>query len=96
MIEQVSIVDDQGNYLEPLLVFPYDVLPVNLVRDPVPEGLYQPRWDGAKWVEGLSEDELRNRQLQNIPISEIDKIREESQMNALAIMELTELLLGGM
>ena len=26
---------------------------------PVPSGFFHPRWDGKKWVEGLSEEEIK-------------------------------------
>lgn len=35
-----------------------------LVSEPVPPGLYQPRWDfkNKKWIEGLSAEEIKNIQ----------------------------------
>lgn len=33
-------------------------LPVNAVSEAIPFGLFKPKWDGAKWVEGKTQAEI--------------------------------------
>ncbi|MBO0962386.1 hypothetical protein J1P26_22040 [Neobacillus sp. MM2021_6] len=82
---------------------PIDVLESNEDKDPMvlegwTDSFYDPMYDfeNETWFEGMSEEEIdliKNTQQQP---SELETIKQESQLNAMAIMELTELLLGGM
>jgi hypothetical protein len=61
--------------------------------------IYTPKFDfGAnKWVEGLTQEEIDTiQQNQPPPGPTLSELKEENRLNALAIMELTELFLGGM
>lgn len=53
---QVNRIDAAGFILEPLVVNEMDVLQLDLVSTPVPEGLYKPKWTGAEWIEGATEE----------------------------------------
>lgn len=89
-------VDKNGNEVE---------IPQNYIH-PYDNGFFTPRWDFNKniWVEGLSEIELldRNAELetqQSHPFStneSVNALKVENEMNALSILELSNLLLGGM
>ena len=77
-------IDSDGYFIEDVLL---DEIPMitseseegdlTLIKDPsyieVPcqEGLYKPKWTGAEWVEGITEEEIIN--IKN-PITEIDKL----------------------
>jgi hypothetical protein len=54
MPKQVSKIDGDGFYVEPVIVKANEGLSEGLIADPVPPGLFKPKWDGDKWVEGLS------------------------------------------
>lgn len=63
--------------------------------------LFSPKWDFSlgEWVEGLSEAELQQRELdiieeENQP-SEFELLKKENEMLAMAIMELSSFMLEG-
>ncbi|WP_027410375.1 hypothetical protein [Anoxybacteroides tepidamans] len=81
MIKQVSRVDEAGFFIEPVLVDEKDTLSPDLIKTPVPEGFYKPRWDGTQWVEGMSEEEfnqLKANQPEPSPSSDELKLRVEN------------------
>jgi hypothetical protein len=97
VLKQYIKVDENGFYLEPVFFNDEDEIPECFVEPYEPnEVFYKPRWDGEKWVESLSQeeiDDLKNSQPQ--PQLTLEKLKEENELNAMAIMELTQLLLGG-
>jgi hypothetical protein len=65
------------------------------IHERCPDGFYKPRWDGIKWVEGLTQEEID--QLNNVPAPETDTqkiVRLESQIDELTLM-FGDLVLGG-
>lgn len=60
MIVQANLLDSNGFIIEPVVVFVYDVLEVNVIKEVVPEGMYTPRWDyeSKTWVESVTLNEL--------------------------------------
>lgn len=99
MLKQYIKVDENGFYLEPVLFNDEDEIPECCVEPyGTNEIFYKPKWDGEKWVESLSQeeiDDLKNSQPQPQPQLTLEKLKEENELNAMAIMELTQLLLGG-
>ncbi|MEH7223847.1 hypothetical protein V7112_08500 [Bacillus sp. JJ1566] len=102
-MKQYIKVDEDGFFLEPILFGVDEEIPNDCVESFSPEEVfYKPRWNGDKWVESLSVEEINEIINAPQPKSEIDVLREEneklkaeSEMNALAIMELAEIVLGG-
>ncbi|MEH7236748.1 hypothetical protein [Bacillus sp. JJ1562] len=66
-----------------------------------------PGWEGSlclpiydfelkQWKEGLSPEELdQRRQELNVQPLSLEQVQAENELNALAIMELAEMILGG-
>lgn len=83
----VRIVDENGLFIEDAFV---DELTEFTIETPCPSGFYKPKWNGEKWVEGLSEEE----------IAEITKpsVQEPTETDylMLAMTELAKIVLGGM
>lgn len=88
------VIDEQGYITEYILVLPYDVLERNIIKESWTQRLFVPRWDyeNSVWIEGLSPEEVAireqeiNNQNQQIP---------DEEMNAMAILELSNIILGG-
>ena len=55
------------------------------------EGLYLPKWNGTKWVEGMAQEEIQAIKDSTLPTEPTP----EERLQALEIMEL-ERILGGM
>ncbi|WP_242226668.1 hypothetical protein [Bacillus cereus group sp. BfR-BA-01358] len=65
--------DDDGNVIEWIPV--YKNIPENSTEIPLPQPNWKPVWDGEKWVETITEEELEemNKPQPNKP-SEIEKL----------------------
>ena len=51
----VRIIDSNGFFVEDAFV---DELTEFTIETPCPEGFYLPKWDGEKWVEGKTAEEI--------------------------------------
>lgn len=59
MIQVLSRVNEDGLYVEPVLLKKNEEKEdEKLIDVEVPQGLYRPRWNGSKWEEGLSQEEI--------------------------------------
>ena len=100
MLIQYSRIDQDGLYVEPVL-FDADIVVVDesLIAVPVPEGLFHPKWDGAQWIEGKSQEEieaLRNAPIPLTPEQErIEQLEADNLSLMEAIAELYEMMVGG-
>lgn len=75
-------IDENGFFLEDVILEDEDNTPNNCIETKCPEGFYLPRWNGKEWIEGLTQ-------------AEIDKIKNvtqeptlEERINALEMLEL--------
>lgn len=103
-----AIVDDRGFVIDEVVVEEYDAQG-KPISDPVPDNyippnytkrLFTPRWDftSQEWVEGLSTEEVAAKEREisgESKPSELDRLRQENEMNAMAMMELAELVMEG-
>jgi hypothetical protein len=79
-MKQVFKIDDQGFYIEPVIVKDDEELEENLIETPIPEGFYRPRWNGNEWVEGLTNEEIEQLKQQHQPqLSEVDLLKQENE-----------------
>lgn len=103
----VHVVDDDGHIVER---YPsnikLDVDPKYIITKKWEDVIFRPRfdWDLNDWVEGLTpaevvvrkEKALNQAQVPTLEslIEENKNLKEESKMNAIAIMELAQMVLG--
>ncbi|MGF2617726.1 hypothetical protein FZC84_11870 [Rossellomorea vietnamensis] len=57
-MKQVYRFDENGVYIEPVLINDTDEIPEGCLDVHIPEGFYQPRWNGTEIVEGLPQEEI--------------------------------------
>lgn len=99
---QVYRIDEEGYFVEPVLVPDEKSIPEDCVTEFPSYGLFKPKWDGGRWVEGLSEEEIKaileksNKPQPPTIEEQIQQLREEKKMTDLALLELVELVLGNM
>lgn len=88
------VVDEQGYIIEYILVLPYDVLERNVIKESWTQRLFVPKWDyvNSLWVEGLTPDEVAIREQE---INEQKQQIPDEEMNGMAILELSNIILGG-
>ena len=107
---KVIKVDSEGLYVEDVLLENLENLEANLIAEPCAEGFHLPKWNGAEWVEGRTEEELstiRNEQKnledqfaleQSIKEAMPGRIKElelEKTKLKILIADLTEIVLTG-
>jgi hypothetical protein len=63
-------IDDQGFYTEDYIYKENQDLEPNIIKTDIQKGLYKPKWDGEKWVEGAIVD------VEKIKQSKINEIEE--------------------
>lgn len=90
-------VNEQGFFLEDVILQDYESTPEDCVDIEVPEGFYYPKWDfvNLQWVEGLSEEEIEEIRNQLIPPNEIDVLGEkivELELTNLDLLAQNEML----
>lgn len=81
----VYIIDEDGYYIEDMIIDDNDLLPSNCVLLQAPQGFYKPKWTGSEWVEGAAQheiDEIINPK-QTIPTVEDRIIELENTLLAL-------------
>lgn len=61
-------IDDKGLFVEDVILDEVptttdengdETLDTHYIATPVPDGFYLPKWDGAKWIEGKTADEIK-------------------------------------
>ncbi len=58
------VIDSNGMYVTDIPIYDPNIkyeLPLgySIITNPVPEGFFHPKWDGAQWAEGLTEQEIK-------------------------------------
>ena len=89
MIVEASVIDDNGYVLEIITVDDEETVDGSTIKTKKPNGLYRARWDGKEWVEDMPQKEIDK--LNNQP-----KELTENEITMMAIVELSEIVLGGM
>lgn len=67
-------IDENGFFIEDTFLYDLDNLTPDLIMDDVPQGFFQPKWDGSVWVEGKDSTEIeviRSQQTEDYFTSEI-------------------------
>lgn len=58
MNRKVIRVDDEGLYLEDIIIGDYESTPEGCIDVECPGGFYRPKWDGSAWIEGMTPEEI--------------------------------------
>lgn len=79
------IIDNDGYFVEDAFV---SKLTEFTIKTPCPDGFYRPRWDGAKWVEGMAQAEIDS--IKNS--ASLPTIEERIKANEDALLALMEVV----
>jgi hypothetical protein len=90
MIKQVSRIDGEGFFVEPVIIDEKDPVSPDLIEIPVPEGFYKPRWDGTQWVEGLTPEEIEELKRLHQPQPSEEVLKQRLEVAELAIVGLMD------
>ncbi len=84
-------IDDDGYFIEDIIIHKGEEIPLNCIKNrpnTKEVGFYKAKWDGANWIEGMTQ--IEKDELNNQP-----KVLTENEMIMLAIADLAEIVLGG-
>lgn len=51
-------INEQGFYIEDYIYEEGQELNSNIITTELPQSLHKPKWDGTKWVEGATQEEI--------------------------------------
>lgn len=99
------MIDDEGYAIEPVVVNiadPQFEQPGNMVVEQSETSFFRMRWDGEKWVEGATQEEINAILAPAAQPTEIELLRTENelirqQLNETndALIELAAIIMGG-
>lgn len=92
--KQVYKIDDNGFYVEPVLVSVDEELTEDLVEIPFPNGLYRPKWTGTEWIEGATQEEIDNIKNQQPEPNEVEKIKQHLINTENALLSIMDTMIG--
>ena len=102
---KVYLIDKDGFYIEDYLMEDSEQeLESNIIQDEMQQGLYKPKWDGSKWVEGATaeyiesittlieveptQQEVLNAQLLQQNAEMQIQLEQQKQLNAQILLQL--------
>lgn len=77
MLKQVYKIDSNGFYIEPVIIQDNEPIPSNCVEEMPIKGLYKPKQENGKWVEGLTLEEIEAVKNQPQPPNEIEQLKKQ-------------------
>lgn len=83
-MKKVLKIDNEGFFIEDVILQSDEVVPSDCIEVECNERLYKPKWNGDKWVEGLTQME----------IDEINKSKPIIPTQEERISALEELMIG--
>ena len=92
-MKKVLRIDKQGFYIEDVILHDTELIQDDCVETHCPEGFYKPKWDGEKWVEGYTSEEIKQIQEEveaSREITPYEKLEKENLELKIAIAELSE------
>ncbi|WP_394896301.1 hypothetical protein [Clostridium paraputrificum] len=92
-MKKVLRINTDGFYIEDVILNPIEEIPSDCIETYCPEGFYKPKWDGEKWVEGYTSEEIKQIQEEveaSREITPYEKLEKENLELKLALAELSE------
>ena len=88
-------VDDEGFYVcDIILNHPDEALNVkNIIIEECPDGFYLPRWNGKKWVEGKTNEEISKLKEDSKKITTETDVMGKLKKLESVVADLTEIIL---
>jgi hypothetical protein len=85
MNRYVRLIDENGLFVEDAFVEELTPLTIETL---CPPGFYRPKWDGEKWIEGLTQDQID--EIKNVP--QVPSIEDRLTAAEGVIMEVLEMM----
>lgn len=95
MIKQVFKIDEDGYYVEPVIILEGEELPSDCIEERPPDGLYKAQWTGEEWIEAMSDEEIADIQNQPVEPTKEEKLKEELEITRMRL-DMTEATLDSL
>lgn len=76
-MKQLFKIDENGFYIEPVILQNNEEPPAYTIEEPILNGFYSPKWNGVEWVEGLTQTEINTKLNAPKPLSETELLQEQ-------------------
>ena len=83
-MKYVRLIDDKGLFIEDTFV---EELTEFTVETLCTEGFYKPKWNGTKWIEGLTQTEINAIKNVVTPKTEIEELQDQILATQMLILE---------
>lgn len=57
-MRKVLKIDKEGFFVEDVIIADGEEIPTDCIAVTCPGGFFKPKWDGAEWIEGLTQAEI--------------------------------------
>lgn len=91
-MKQVYKIDNNGIYIQPLIIDDETEITSDIVEIPPPQGLYRAKWTGTEWIEDMTQEKIDDLNNQPRELTEIEQLKVSQAEQFETILEL----LGGM
>ncbi|WP_148347126.1 hypothetical protein [Clostridium butyricum] len=78
-------IDNEGFYIEVVIYDESTVLDNNIIIKEIPQGLFKPKWNGEKWIEGASQEYI-----DSITVQTEKEPNEQEILNAQLLEEIAQ------
>ena len=92
-MKKVIRINETGLFIEDILIEEGQEVPIDCVETVCQEGFYKPKWNGFKWIEGLTDVEIYAVKNIVIPKTDIGILQENQVLIQKAVADL---IMGGM
>lgn len=89
-MKQVYRFDGEGYYKEPVLIRNDEPIPLDCLEEAPSQPNWKPKAINGKWVETITEEELKELSSQSQPKTEIDILQEKNAKLELQVMQQNE------
>lgn len=83
-MKYVRLIDSNGFFIEDAFV---EELTSLTIETPCEGGFYKPKWDGGKWIEGLTQTEIDAIKNVATPKTEIEELQDQIIATQMLIVE---------
>ena len=83
-MKYVRLIDDKGLFIEDTFV---EELTEFTIETPCTEGFYKPKWNGTKWIEGLTQIEIDAIKNVTTPKTEMEELKDQILATQMLILE---------
>lgn len=83
-MRKVIKIDSNGYFVEDVILESEEITPIDCIEIECHEGFYKPKWNGSRWIEGLTQEEIEELKNKPVPKTELEILKETVEELVLA------------